>query len=152
MLLPAGGSCDEESVLLSEVRDNPDSHSPLDNKSKPWLSTAALQRFYSEGGEVENKQRGGSPCSELSRRDEGDGRSIADSQCSAGSFKCGATLRPALAPTGGPRPYEEQPSCVISFNEDGNEDSVQPVAPMPRIRALHPPPPPIPNVRTITKQ
>lgn len=109
-------------------------------KSKPWLSTAALQRFYSDSGEVDTKQRSCSPCSELSRRDEGDGRSIADSQCSAGSYKRGSTLRP-------PRTYDQE-SRVLGFIEDSGEEPAQPV---PRVRALHPPPPPIPTSRTTSK-
>lgn len=75
-------------------------------------------------GDSDTKPRGCSPCSELSRRDEGDGRSIADSQCSAGSYKRGS-LRPA------------------GTTEDTN-------APVPRVRALNPPPPPIPSSRTTT--
>ncbi|XP_054281377.1 tetratricopeptide repeat protein 28 [Macrosteles quadrilineatus] len=123
----------EHDNLLSEVSENKE-------KSKPWLSTAALQRFYSDSGEVDTKQRSCSPCSELSRRDEGDGRSIADSQCSAGSYKRGSTLRP-------PRTYDQE-SRVLGFIEDSGEEPAQPV---PRVRALHPPPPPIPTSRTTSK-
>lgn len=58
-------------------------------KNKAWLSPTELQRFYPADliAECDIKARSVSPCSELSRRDEGDGRSIADSQCSAGSYK-----------------------------------------------------------------
>lgn len=56
------------------------------HKEKPWFSTAELQRFYPSEMVEEGKCRNTSPCSELSRRDEGDGRSIADSQYSTGSY------------------------------------------------------------------
>ena len=81
-------------------------------KAKPWLSSAALQRLYhSESGdgaaERESKARSScSPCSELSRRerDEGDGRSIADSQCSAGSYKPAAHRAPVEPKKASPPP------------------------------------------------
>lgn len=139
LLLPTP---DNEDTLLSEVTDSKDSGR---DKSKQWLSTAALQRFYNDGGESDVKQRGGSPCSELSRRDEGDGRSIADSQCSAGSYKRGTAMRP---PPTTPRNYDHE-SRVLSFIEDAAEEP--PTQPVPRVRAMHPPPPPIPNSRTTTK-
>ncbi|XP_046683407.1 tetratricopeptide repeat protein 28 isoform X2 [Homalodisca vitripennis] len=132
---------DNQDPLLTEVSENKDTSR---DKGKPWLSTAALQRFYSDAGESDSKPRGCSPCSELSRRDEGDGRSIADSQCSAGSYKRGATLRP---PPTTPRTYDQE-SRGLGFIEDSAEEPAQPV---PRVRAMHPPPPPIPNSRTTTK-
>ena len=70
----------------------------LGKSNQAWLSSSALQQFQEAAvgtsvgvvsGTVVGTQPGGSssPFSELSRRDEGDGRSIAESQCSAGSFK-----------------------------------------------------------------
>lgn len=114
------------------------------DNSKQWLSTAALQRFYNDANESDVKQGGSSPCSELSRRDEGDGRSIA-SQCSAGSYKRGTTLRPPPSTT---RTYDQE-SQVLEFIEDIGEEP--PSQPVPRVRAMHPPPPPIPISRTATK-
>ncbi|XP_063219865.1 tetratricopeptide repeat protein 28 isoform X2 [Bacillus rossius redtenbacheri] len=59
--------------------------------SQHWLSSSALHHFQQNVPDLSESEgkplSGGSPCSELSRRDEGDGRSIADSQCSAGSYK-----------------------------------------------------------------
>lgn len=119
-------------------------------KTKPWLSSAALQRFYhTDGGDVLNMDRdskarsSGSPCSELSRRDEGDGRSIADSQCSAGS----AGHRPKSGSLGGGgscfySPEKEEPPAP------GAPTVPVAVVPMPRMRSSkhHPPPPPPPPV------
>lgn len=138
----------------------------------PWLSSSALQQF---GGDLstaellsESKQRGGSPCSELSRRDEGDGRSIADSQCSAGSYnKMGPTRNSAHVYFSQDDPKSQQPR-VVSFLEDvaamkddeckgrganvarGNLSETVANAPLPRLRASKQPPPPIPNNRPNT--
>lgn len=140
-------------------------------KTKPWLSSAALQRFYhTEGSELLNGDReskarsSGSPCSELSRRDEGDGRSIADSQCSAGSYKkaCNMNSIPHR-PKGSsgcfytPDKEETKEDCtrpiipVSSADQGVQQGPNLPVVPMPRMRSSKhhppPPPPPIPNGR-----
>lgn len=65
----------------SEKTDIAENH-----KDKAWFSSAELQRFYPSEMAEDGKGRSTSPCSELSRRDEGDGRSIADSQYSTGSY------------------------------------------------------------------
>lgn len=140
-------------------------------KAKPWLSSAALQRFYhSEGGDLLNVDReskarsSGSPCSELSRRDEGDGRSIADSQCSAGSYKkpcsMGAGPHRSKGPAGcffSQDKEEPKEDCGRTVNapvsDEGSVESTSnvPVVPIPRMRSSKhhppPPPPPIPNGR-----
>lgn len=56
-----------------------DKHSTKDNKTS-WLSPSMLKRF---GGDNTQETVYG----ELNKRDEGDGRSIAESQSSTGSFK-----------------------------------------------------------------
>ncbi|RZF33680.1 hypothetical protein LSTR_LSTR007058 [Laodelphax striatellus] len=76
LLIPADNG-KSPTAILSETQPESDKER---EKTKPWLSTAALQRLHSEGGDLEST-------SELTRRDEGDGRSIADSQCSTGSYK-----------------------------------------------------------------
>ena len=139
-------------------------------KAKPWLSSAALQRFYnSEGsdllnGDRESKARSsGSPCSELSRRDEGDGRSIADSQCSAGSYKkpCNVGVGPHRSKGTSNCFYSQDKedtkednsrtaNAPVSDQGSSNQSSSMPVVPMPRMRSSKhhpPPPPPIPNTR-----
>lgn len=139
-------------------------------KTKPWLSSAALQRFYNtEGsdllnGDRESKARSsGSPCSELSRRDEGDGRSIADSQCSAGSYKkpCNVGAGPHRSKGGSICFYSQDKEDTkddsrpanVPVPDQGSSDlsSSIPVVPLPRMRSSKhhppPPPPPIPNTR-----
>nr|XP_018917333.1 PREDICTED: tetratricopeptide repeat protein 28 [Bemisia tabaci] len=86
--------------------------------SKPWLSSAALQRLQHTSV---NDNQSDSSCSELSRRDEGDGRSIADSHCSTSSFNKNKTPR------------------VINFIEDIVENP----PPVPLVRKQ--PPPPVPS-------
>lgn len=165
-------------ALLDKLGLLPDENSKATD-SKSWLSSTALQQFGGDlsAAELEGKQRsGGSPCSELSRRDEGDGRSIADSQCSAGSYNKPMTslLQRAnsvsvmyfgqdLNETKG----QQQAPRVVSFlenvsalNTDRQDDtnvksplriaSSAPVPPCPRSRASKQPPPPIPNSRTAT--
>lgn len=146
-------------------------------ESKSWLSSTALQQFGADlsAGELEGKQRGGgSPCSELSKRDEGDGRSIADSQCSAGSYNKPMTslLQRASSVSvmyfgqdSNDNKGQQQAPRVVSFledvaamNTDKQDDtnakpppriaSSVPVPPCPRSRASKQPPPPIPNSRT----
>lgn len=56
-----------------------DKHSGKDNKTS-WLSPSMLKRF---GGESSQESAYG----ELNKRDEGDGRSVAESQSSTGSYK-----------------------------------------------------------------
>ncbi|PNF36920.1 hypothetical protein B7P43_G08058 [Cryptotermes secundus] len=165
-------------ALLDKLGLLPDENSKATD-GKSWLSSTALQQFGGDlsAAELEGKQRsGGSPCSELSRRDEGDGRSIADSQCSAGSYNKPMTsvLQRAnsvsvmyfaqdLNETKG----QQQAPRVVSFledvsalNTDRQDDtnvkpplriaSSAPVPPCPRSRASKQPPPPIPNSRTAT--
>lgn len=144
-------------------------------ESKSWLSSTALQQFGADmsAAELEGKQRGGgSPCSELSRRDEGDGRSIADSQCSAGSYNKPITSLLHRANSLSVVYFgqdlnegngQQQSPRVVSFvedvsamNADRRDDptlriaSSAPVPPCPRSRASKQPPPPIPNSRTVT--
>ena len=138
-------------------------------KAKPWLTSAALQRFYhSEGndllnGDRESKARSsGSPCSELSRRDEGDGRSIADSQCSAGSYKKPCNAGPNRSKGGSSCFYSQEKEDIkedasrstnSGVSDQGSVDKTSgiPAVPMPRMRSSKhhppPPPPPIPNTR-----
>ena len=144
-------------------------------ESKSWLSSTALQQFGADlsAAELEGKQRGGgSPCSELSRRDEGDGRSIADSQCSAGSYNkpmtsllqranslsvvyFGQDLNEGKAQQETPRVVSFVED-VSAMNADRRDDptlriaSSAPVPPCPKSRASKQPPPPIPNSRTAT--
>lgn len=56
-----------------------DKHSTKDSKTS-WLSPSMLKRF---GGDAAQEPAYG----ELNRRDEGDGRSVAESQSSTGSYK-----------------------------------------------------------------
>lgn len=144
-------------------------------ESKSWLLSTALQQFGADlsAAELEAKQRGGgSPCSELSRRDEGDGRSIADSQCSAGSYNKPMTSLLQRANSLSLVYFgqdlndgkgQQQAPRVVSFVEDVsaiNADrrdeptlriaSSAPVPACPRSRASKQPPPPIPNSRTAT--
>lgn len=56
-----------------------DKNSAKDNKTS-WLSPSMLKRF---GGEISQEPAYG----ELNKRDEGDGRSVAESQSSTGSYK-----------------------------------------------------------------
>lgn len=56
-----------------------DKHSTKDNKIS-WLSPSMLKRF---GGDTSQESAYG----ELNKRDEGDGRSVAESQSSTGSYK-----------------------------------------------------------------
>ena len=144
-------------------------------ESKSWLSSTALQQFGADmsAAELEGKQRGGgSPCSELSRRDEGDGRSIADSQCSAGSYNKPITSLLHRANSLSVVYFgqdlnegngQQQSPRVVSFvedvsamNADRRDDpplriaNSAPVPPCPRSRASKQPPPPIPNSRTVT--
>ncbi|XP_049768006.1 tetratricopeptide repeat protein 28 [Schistocerca cancellata] len=162
-LLAAG--LDKLGLLSEESKSGTDTST----SKAPWLS---LQQFQQSGGDLstadllaESKVRatGGSPCSELSRRDEGDGRSIADSQCSAGSYN-----KPSLLTRANPGIYfgqddqKMQPARVVSFLEDvvsmgadecggssksrgASRDSN--TAPLPRLRASKQPPPPIPTSR-----
>lgn len=85
---------------------------------KDWLSPAILQQF---GNETST-----SPYTDLSRRDEGDGRSIADSQCSTGSYTKKDNVN------GGP-PQEDLKQ--------------QPPVPRARASRKNYPPPPIPKSR-----
>ncbi|KAL1129648.1 hypothetical protein AAG570_012593, partial [Ranatra chinensis] len=129
LLLPQNNSNDL-SVIDAENKE----------KSKTWLSTAELQRFYSsEIAEVENKPRGGSPCSELSRRDEGDGRSIADSQCSAGSYK--RNMR-QVTTTG----FEESTDFIKDNNSEHEEMSLSRMRTTQKVSAQ------IPNSRSTKQQ
>jgi hypothetical protein len=182
LLIPSRGSqgnskdmdASGSDALLDKLGLLPDENSKA-TESKSWLSSTALQQFGGDlsAAELEGKQRsGGSPCSELSRRDEGDGRSIADSQCSAGSYNKPMTslLQRAnsvsvmyfghdLNETKG----QQQAPRVVSFLEDvsalktDRQDDKSPlriagsapVPPCPRSRASKQPPPPIPNNRTV---
>ncbi|XP_068086833.1 tetratricopeptide repeat protein 28 [Anabrus simplex] len=150
---------------------------PTNILNKPWLSSTALQQFQQSGSDMstadllaaerEGKQRGGSPCSELSRRDEGDGRSIADSQCSAGSYKkpCSGVVgslrsAPVMYFSQDVTDQKSQQPRVVSFLEDvaalnevqedvkGRSANNPSIAPLPRLRVSKQPPPPIPNSRT----
>lgn len=105
----------------------------LDDEKKPWLTKSNLN-LHSEEIVSEGK-RGVSPCSELSKRDEGDGRSLADSQCSTSSFKKLPTMKDEVE--------------ALYFEPLGADENskvlMQP--PVPRARASKPPPPPIPTNR-----
>lgn len=165
-------------ALLDKLGLLPDEASKT-TESKSWLSSTALQQFGTDlsAAELEGKQRGGgSPCSELSRRDEGDGRSIADSQCSTGSYNKPITslLQRASSVSimyfgqdSDENKGQQQAPRVVSFledvatmNTDKQDDTTVkpppriansvPVPPCPRSRASKPPPPPIPNSRTAT--
>lgn len=106
-------------------------------EKKPWLTKSTLNLHASEdvGALFPDPKRGSSPCSDLSRRDEGDGRSLADSQCSASSFK-------KLAPLKGE-------AEGLYFEPVGVDDAVKELVqpPVPRARASKPPPPPVPSNR-----
>nr|CAD7575327.1 unnamed protein product [Timema californicum] len=154
--------------------------------NSPWLYTSGFPQLQLSstglpGSELltatvehENKPRSGSPCSELSRRDEGDGRSIADSQCSAGSYKklsnnTGNSVQTSSL-------YFDKDICepknqprVVSFLEDvaalnrGSmaQDETKSGAnltrncpssvPVPRLRSSKEPPPPIPSSKIATQ-
>lgn len=103
------------SKLLLPVAEEKDAKS--ETISKDWLSPAILQQFGHENN---------SSYTDLSRRDEGDGRSIADSQCSTGSY---SKKDNQTAPPG--------------------QDIHKPQVPLPRTRISHKnyPPPPIPQSR-----
>jgi len=179
---PQGNSKDMDSsgseALLDKLGLLPDETSKA-TENKSWLSSTALQQFGADlsAAELEGKQRGGgSPCSELSRRDEGDGRSIADSQCSAGSYNKPMTSLLQRASSVSVVYFgqdsteskgQQQAPRVVSFledvatmNTDRQDDtsvksplriaSSAPVPPCPRSRASKQPPPPIPNSRTAT--
>lgn len=105
------GSCDDLTSSVNTIAKPGHSKKPT---SKPWLSNITanilkagdlttadnilerqnkikaasmdIQQSSSTTTSTMIKNRNGSPFSELSRRDEGDGRSVADSQCS-GNFK-----------------------------------------------------------------
>lgn len=106
--------------LLLPQAEEPDSvafNGDSNENSSSWLSSTELQRFYSNNlmGEADMKTRSVSPCRELSPRDEGDGRSIADSQCSAGSFKRTAKPHP-------PAGFDE----TSSFQKGQGESPIEP--------------------------
>ncbi|KAI5696189.1 hypothetical protein M8J75_009497 [Diaphorina citri] len=96
---------------LSKLLLNP--NTAENSRTSSWLNSAALQRLSSEG--------------DLIKRDEGDGRSITESQCSAG---LGGT------PGGG-----GAPCMVLSFDETPPLPPVPPPQPLPRSRTKYPPPP-----------
>lgn len=108
------------SKLLLPVAEEKDANKVTDTISKEWLSPAILQQF---GQEVAN-----SPYTDLCRRDEGDGRSIADSQCSTGSYT--------------KKNDSDMGQGMISAEPDGT-------VPVPQVRTSHKsyPPPPIPPSR-----
>lgn len=109
------------SKLLLPVTEEKDTASKVvtETLAKEWLSSAILQQF---GQETANY-------TDLSRRDEGDGRSIADSQYSTGSYtkKIDSDISQAL---------------VSAAEVDG-------AVPVPQVRTSHKnyPPPPIPPSR-----
>ena len=167
LLRPQGNSKEMDGggseALLDKLGLLPDESNKL-SEGKSWLSSSALQQFGEP--ELDGKQQGGgSPCSELSRRDEGDGRSIADSQCSAGSYNkpmrtSSAAVVYFSADSGDGKSNQANPPRVVSFLEDSDrQDETKPpmripgsapVPPCPRTRASKQPPPPIPNSRTST--
>lgn len=101
---------------VTEEKDAGKAHT--ETLSKEWLSSAILQQFGQETAHY----------TDLSRRDEGDGRSIADSQYSTGSYtKIDSDLSQAL---------------VSAVDIEG-------AVPVPQVRTSHKnyPPPPIPPSR-----
>ena len=168
LLRPQGNSKEIDGggseALLDKLGLLPDESGNKSSEGKSWLSSSALQQFGEP--ELDSKQQGGgSPCSELSRRDEGDGRSIADSQCSAGSYNkplrtSSAAVVYFSADSGDGKSNQGTPPRVVSFLEDSDrQDETKPplripgsapVPPCPRTRASKQPPPPIPNSRTAT--
>lgn len=117
----------------------------------PWLSKSNLnlhansERVTSALISTEVK-RHGSPCSELSKRDEGDGRSVADSQCSVSSFKKSLTTRSEKADSADDGIYYDSSKSEGSCLRESSEVTKQP---MPRARTAKgpPPPPPVPTAR-----
>lgn len=111
------------SKLLLPVSEEKDPNKVAETLSKDWLSPAILQQFGNENAS--------SSYTDLSRRDEGDGRSIADSQCSTGSY----TKKGDMVTS----------STVDCDTQETNKNSI----PVPQIRTLHKnyPPPPIPQTR-----
>ncbi len=110
------------SKLLLPVSEEKETVKTNETVSKDWLSPAILQQFSNENGT--------SPYTDLSRRDEGDGRSITDSQYSTGSYtKKGDAAAPGII--------------------GGENESKTPI-PMPLIRThKNYPPPPIPMTRSV---
>ncbi|XP_065205556.1 tetratricopeptide repeat protein 28 isoform X2 [Planococcus citri] len=115
------------SKLLLPVAEEKDAKT--ETISKDWLSPAILQQFGTENGT--------SPYTDLSRRDEGDGRSIADSQCSTGSYS-----KKDIIQTSSPSNPQDPPA------------KPPPLPPVPRARTSHKnyPPPPIPLAKISNPQ
>lgn len=108
------------SKLLLPVNEEKDLNESESAISKDWLSSAVLQQFSNEAGS--------SSYTDLSRRDEADGRSIADSQYSIGSY----TKKDGVTPI------------------NDNPETKNPT-PAPRLRTSHKSysPPPIPPNRNV---
>lgn len=115
----------------------------------PWLSKSNLNLHANNesvvSGLISNdSKRHGSPCSELSKRDEGDGRSVADSQCSVSSFKKSLTARDEKNDSNDDSLYYE--GNKTEGNDLKNGEMVG-KPPMPRTRTSKGPPPPVPTSR-----
>nr|CAD7450053.1 unnamed protein product [Timema bartmani] len=178
----------EESLDVNKSMDSGNNTKNMSSNimNSPWLYTSGFPQLQLSSAvlpgselltatvEHENKPRIGSPCSELSRRDEGDGRSIADSQCSAGSYKklCNNTGNSVQTSS----LYFDKDICepknqprVVSFLEDvaalnrGSmvQDETKKGANLtrncpssvlvPRLRSSKEPPPPIPSSKISTQ-
>jgi hypothetical protein len=102
-------------------------HSTKDNRSS-WLSPSMLKRFG--GGDSTQETTYG----ELNKRDEGDGRSVAESQSSTGSYKK-RTDHPNTATAAGIRSFE-------SLVEEENGSCKEPKIRIKKKSSYAPPPPP----------
>lgn len=128
------------------IDDSPREHLENGSKNSWGLSKNNLNLHANNDSIVnvlltnEEGKRHGSPCSELSRRDEGDGRSIADSQCSVNSFKKPSSVRNEKTEISDNLYYEPNENS-IKENGDANPP------PMPRTRTTKGPPPPVPTNR-----
>ena len=125
----------------------------------PWLSKSNLNLHANNTENImmnslisndKKNNGGGSPCSELSKRDEGDGRSVADSQCSMSSFKKTVVL------TTRNEKNDSNNDDGIYYEEDGNDENLlrnemnselNNKVPIPRTRTNKGPPPPVPTTR-----
>lgn len=111
----------------------------------PWLSKSNLNLHTNESLEISSNEGKihGSPCSDLSKRDEGDGRSVAESQCSASSFKKALASRVEKPDT------SEEGLYYDATKDQGTCREVPEVTkpPMPKTRTSKGPPPPVPSSR-----
>lgn len=133
-------------IIIDETKRD---HTETASKNSWGLSKSNLNLHTNNDSIVsvlltnEEGKRHGSPCSELSRRDEGDGRSIADSQCSVSSFKKPPSVRNEKSEISDSLYYEPSENGQNCIRENGDANP----PPMPRTRTTKGPPPPVPTNR-----